>query len=174
MKTKIHFTLLIVSFILLAVMTSCEKKHMHCDHEYLAQQSESLVMCPMCSGTGVFSMYGYSATCSSCKGTGLTTKENAEKLRKGLRQIDQATGGTGYGGGYSVDDGSGYSQGKNSNTNSGNNCHNCHGTGRCQFCKGVGVVRCKGQYGSEDGYMICPVCKGNKRCGVCGGRGKPR
>ena len=61
-------------------------------------QSSQNVSCPMCSGTGVFSAYGNSSTCSGCQGTGYTTPAKAAKLRQALQQVDQMTGGGGYGG----------------------------------------------------------------------------
>ena len=47
-------------------------------------QSSQNVRCPMCSGSGVFSTYGNSSTCSGCQGTGVTTPEKAAKLRQAL------------------------------------------------------------------------------------------
>ena len=135
-------------------------------------RQESQVQCPMCSGTGVFSGYGGSQTCSECKGSGYTTASRAAQLRQSLQQIDQMTGGGGYGG-TSIDDGS-YRPSERGNNSSGSDrsCHTCHGTGHCQHCKGTGLVVYDGEYNTEGGVMKCPICKGNGRCGVCNGFGE--
>lgn len=135
-------------------------------------QQESQVQCPMCSGTGVFSGYGGSQTCSECKGSGVTSASRAAQLRQSLQQIDQMTGGGGYGG-TSIDDGS-YRPSERGSSSSGpdRSCHTCHGTGHCQHCKGTGLVVYDGEYNTEGGVMKCPICKGNGRCGVCYGRGE--
>ena len=136
-----------------------------------SDQSSQNVRCPMCSGSGVFSAYGNSSTCSGCQGSGFTTPEKAAKLRQALQQVDQMTGGGGYGG-TSIDDGNyGGSSVSGSNNNSDRSCHSCGGTGDCQHCHGVGVVEYEGQYNTPDGYMKCPICHGSKKCNVCHGRG---
>lgn len=134
-------------------------------------QSSQNVRCPMCSGTGVFSAYGSSSTCSGCQGSGYTTPANAAKLRQALQQVDQMTGGGGYGG-TSIDDGNRGGSVSGNNSSSDRSCHSCNGTGECQHCHGVGVVEYEGQYNTPDGYMKCPICHGTKRCNVCNGAGK--
>lgn len=134
-------------------------------------QQESQVQCPMCSGTGVFSGYGSSQTCGECKGSGYTTASRAAQIRQSLQQIDQMTGGGGYGG-TSIDDGNYHPAPSNSGSTDAPSCHTCHGTGGCQHCHGTGVVEYEGQYNTSDGIMKCPICKGSGRCGVCNGRGK--
>lgn len=133
-------------------------------------QSSQNVSCPMCSGTGVFSAYGNSSTCSGCQGTGYTTPAKAAKLRQALQQVDQMTGGGGYGG-TNIDYGNSGTSVSGSRGSSDRSCHSCNGTGECQHCHGVGVVEYDGQYNTPDGYMKCPICHGTKRCNVCQGTG---
>ena len=133
-------------------------------------QSSQNVRCPMCSGTGVFSAYGSSSTCSGCQGTGYTTPANAAKLHQALQQVDQMTGGGGYGG-TSIDDGNAGCSVSGNRGSSDRSCHSCGGTGECQHCHGVGVVEYEGQYNTPDGLMKCPICHGCKRCNVCHGTG---
>lgn len=132
--------------------------------------SSQNVSCPMCSGTGVFSAYGNSSTCSGCQGTGYTTPAKAAKLRQALQQVDQMTGGGGYGG-TNIDYGNSGTSVSGSRGSSDRSCHSCNGTGECQHCHGVGVVEYDGQYNTPDGYMKCPICHGTKRCNVCQGTG---
>lgn len=133
--------------------------------------SSQNVSCPMCSGTGVFSAYGNSSTCSGCQGTGYTTPAKAAKLRQALQQVDQMTGGGGYGG-TNIDYGNSGTSVSGSRGSSDRSCHSCNGTGECQHCHGVGVVEYDGQYNTPDGYMECPICHGTKRCNVCNGTGQ--
>ena len=135
-----------------------------------SDQSSQNVSCPMCSGTGVFSAYGNSSTCSGWQGTGYTTPAKAAKLRQALQQVDQMTGGGGYGG-TNIDYGNSGTSVSGSRGSSDRSCHSCNGTGECQHCHGVGVVEYDGQYNTPDGYMKCPICHGTKRCNVCQGTG---
>lgn len=137
-----------------------------------SRQLENQVQCPMCSGTGVFSVYGNSQTCSDCSGTGYTTASRAAQLRQALQQIDQMTGGSGYDN-TSIDDGNYRPSKRSENHNSEQDlsCHYCHGTGECQHCKGIGVEEYEGNYGMPGGVMKCSICKGSKKCDICYGTG---
>lgn len=137
---------------------------------------EPTAVCPMCSGSGVFSFYGEYHPCSECNQTGRVTPERAVQLQQSLQELDQMTGGGGYGNtsiqyGSSPNDGDASRQGRGS---SGNDCHTCGGTGDCTYCHGAKVVEYDGEYGEPGGFMKCPVCKGNGRCGVCNGYGSIR
>lgn len=134
-------------------------------------QQERQTQCPMCSGTGIFSAYGNSQTCSECKGSGYTTVSRAAQLQQSLQQIDQITGGGGYGE-TSINDGT-YRQSDNNNQKSepDRSCHYCHGTGHCQQCKGIGLVDYEDSYSLDRGVMTCPICKGTKKCNLCYGTG---
>ena len=145
------------------------------------EASQDMVDCPMCSGSGIFSFYGESHPCSECNQTGKVTSQRAAQLWQSLQQIDELTGGGGYGSTsiqYNNSSGSGNSSTRNSNSNSenvlGDECRVCKGTGDCTYCHGAKVVECKGHYGEPDDFMKCPVCKGSGDCGVCYGRGKIR
>lgn len=128
--------------------------------------------CPMCSGTGVFSALGSSKTCSECSGSGYTSVSRAAELKQSLQQLDQMTGGGGFIG-TNISDGSDRPSNNVSggHSTSDRSCHNCHGTGHCQHCKGIGVVDYDDPYSLDSGAMTCPICKGSKRCNVCNGSG---
>lgn len=141
-------------------------------------QGQDLVDCPMCSGTGVLSFYGESHPCNECQQTGKVTPQRAAQLRQALQQVDQMTGGGGYGGtsieyGHPAGERTGGRKGSY-DSGSGNDCRSCGGTGDCTYCHGAKVVEYDGEYGEEGGFMKCPVCKGKGDCGVCGGSGKIR
>lgn len=123
------------------------------------QNQASMVSCPFCNGRGINGSY----SCSFCNGSG---RVSAAAAAQGRHVI----------GGGSVQDfypssSSSSSSGRSNRSSSGNSCHSCHGTGDCQHCKGIGVVKYEGQYSLEQGLMKCPICKGTKRCNVCNGSG---
>lgn len=135
---------------------------------------DDMVNCPMCSGSGIFSMYGNSQPCSECKQTGKVTSQRAAQLRQGLQQIDQMTGGSGYNN-TSIEFNNGNRRNNRSYSESDDlKCHTCNGTGRCGHCAGHGIVEYDDPYGLETGFKRCPICKQSGKCGVCNGRGTIR
>ena len=96
-------------------------------------QGQEQVDCPMCSGIGVFSFNGESHPCNKCQQTGKVTPQRAAKLRQALQQVDQMTGGGGYGN-TSIEYGSPVGKRTGSHKVSydsgiGNDCRSCGGTG---------------------------------------------
>lgn len=135
--------------------------------------TEQMASCPMCSGSGVFSDGFSSMTCKECNGSGQVTTQRAAQLHQALRQLDQMTGGGGFGGTSIQGSGSGNTNNYRQETNEvDRSCHSCNGSGNCGHCAGRGEVRYDGNYGQPGGIMDCPICKGTGRCGVCNGRGE--
>lgn len=124
--------------------------------------------CPLCSGSGVFRNGGVSTNCSPCNATGYVSSAKAAQLSRALREMDI--------------DGNGYDDtnidyptptpAPAPKSDYDNRCVACNGTGYCLHCKGIGVTEYKGEYGMSGDIDKCPICHGNKKCGVCFGSGK--
>lgn len=118
------------------------------------QYEDDMEDCPFCNGIGT----NGSNTCGFCNGLGQVSSSAAAQGRHVI------------GGGSVEDFYPSTSSGSSNSSTPSRGCKSCNYTGDCQHCQGAGVVAYKGQYNTEDGYMKCPICKGNKRCNVCHGR----
>ena len=123
--------------------------------------NETLVICPMCNGTGVFDfmpgdIVAPKTKCTGCNGIGKVDQATATEIMKVQQQLAptrKPSGGT-------TNSGRDYSQ-----------CPDCYGNGKCSSCAGRGEKRYEGQYGQPDGIMDCPICHGTGRCQTCHGSG---
>lgn len=170
-------------------ITSKSAKHNHCNVCSGNGSSNCSVcggsgktICTMCMGTGrtmqtIVDYYTYSANiiyvvCPSCSGSG---KQNCTWCYgKGSKECVFCNGKCytisypNNGGGY-IPPVSGYSGSEDgysgsSHNSSGRTCAGCHGTGRCSYCKGLGIT----SYGETHD---CLVCGGSGNCKVCHGQG---
>ncbi len=132
------------------------------EREQAQSQQQVMVTCPMCNGTGQFSLMpgdvmAPTKQCDACNGTGQVDAATANQVMQAQQQAQPSNRGNRANGGGRA---------------SASQCPNCYGHGRCTQCAGNGEVYNEGNYGQKGGKMKCPTCKGTGRCNMCRGSGQ--
>lgn len=123
--------------------------------------NETLVICPMCNGTGKFDfmpgdIMAPKTQCTGCNGLGKVDQTTASEIIKLQKQLEPTLPSSG---------------GSSSNGRDYSKCPDCYGNGKCSSCAGRGEYRYDGQYGQPGGIMDCSRCRGTGKCQTCYGSG---
>ena len=131
----------------------------------------SLVICPMCNGTGVFDfmpgdIMAPKVKCSCCNGTGMCTQEEAKNNLKMKQDVDLM-----FGNSESSSNNGSYNNDSRRNSDGSLRCPIRYGSGKCDMCAGRGERRYENSFTGANEIMDCSFCRGTGRCQNCYGKG---